>query len=192
MRRNRSANIAAAVDNLIGGMEASSRVRESLALAYWDKIVGRQAAAATEAESVKEGVLFVRTKSSVWSHELTFLKSVIISKLNQRLGRPLIREIIFRAQGVKKPPIPEPISKPTDEELAAVILTPADQKQIDSELRKLRSIGDDTLRQTVSCRLIRERRMDRWRLDHGWTSCSHCGSIHPLAGPLCPLCAISV
>src|SRR5687768_3922793 len=122
--RTRSSNIAAALENLVGGMESSTRIRESVAMAHWDRVVGPQAAAASEADSVREGVLFVRTKSSVWSHELTFLKATIIARLNQRIGKPVIRDIIFRAQGVKKTPPAGPIPRPTDQDLAAVVLTP--------------------------------------------------------------------
>ena len=192
MRRQRSANVADALENLLGGMESSARVRENLALAYWDRVVGAQAAAATEAESVKEGVLFVRTKSSVWSHELTFLKSTILEKLNQRIGRPVIREIIFRAQGVKKTPPPEGPAHPTEEQIAAVVLLPGEQKALDSELRKVARLGDEEIRQAVRRRVIREFRLSRWRLENGWQACERCGSVHPLPGPLCPLCQAGI
>jgi predicted nucleic acid-binding Zn ribbon protein len=192
MGRQRSANVADALENLLGGMESSARVRENLSLAYWDKVVGAQAAAATEAESVKEGVLFVRTKSSVWSHELTFLKSTILEKLNQRIGRPVIREIIFRAQGVKKSPPPEGPAHPTEEEIAAVVLLPGEQKALDSELRKIARIREEGIRLSVRRRVIREFRLNRWRLENGWSECERCRAVHPLAESLCPLCKIAM
>jgi predicted nucleic acid-binding Zn ribbon protein len=171
-------------------METGSKVRENLALGFWDKVVGPQAAAATEPESVREGVLFVRTKSSVWSHELTFLKGTIIQRLNQRIGRPVIREIIFRAQGVKRPPAPTPLPKPTPEELAAVVLSPEDQRKLDSELRRIARIPEERIRESVRKRVVRESRLNRWRLEHGWNPCARCQAVHPLEDDLCPLCRI--
>ena len=192
MARSRSSNISAALESLLSGMETSPRIRENLALAYWDKIVGPQAAAATEAESVREGVLFVRTKSSVWSHELTFLKSMILAKLNQKIGKPVIREIIFRAQGVKKQPPEEPPSRPTDEDLAAVVLNPSEQRRLDAEIRRIATLRDEKIRSSVRRRILREFRLNRWRIDHGWSACARCGAIHPLPESLCPLCRIGI
>ena len=190
MRRQRSSNVAAAVDRLIGGMDSSARIRENLALAFWDKVVGAQAAAATEAESVKEGVLFVRTKSSVWSHELTFLKATILTKLNQRIGKPVIREIVFRAQGVSKTAGADVVLQPSEEELAAVVLTPEEQKNLEGELRRVSHLREEGIRSSVRRRVIREFRLNHWRREHGWNACSRCGAVHPLAESLCPLCRI--
>ncbi len=190
MARTRSANIASAIENLLGGMESSSRIRENLAMAYWDKIVGPQAAAATEPDCVREGVLFVRTKSSVWSHELTFLKAAVITRLNQRIGKQVIRDIIFRAQGVKKQPPTVPPPRPTEEDLAAVVLTVEDRRRLESEVRRIGRIPDQKIRESVRRRVIREARLMRWRIDHGWTACPRCDAVHPLPDSLCPLCRI--
>ena len=188
MARTRSANIASAIENLLGGMESSSRIRENLAMAYWDKIVGPQAAAATEPDSVREGVLFVRTKSSVWSHELTFLKAAIITRLNQRIGKPVIRDVIFRAQGVKKDlPAGRP-PRPSEEDIAAIVLTVEDRKRLESEVRRIGRIPDQKIRESVRRRIIREARLLRWRMDHGWAACPRCDAVHPLPDSLCPLC----
>src|SRR5437879_1722408 len=135
MRYSRgSSDVANALENLLGGMEQGGRIRESLALAYWPQVVGAQAAAASEADSVRDGILVVRTKSSVWSHELTFLKSHIIADLNRRLGRAAIREIIFRAQGVQKRDAVEPPNEPTEEELASTVLPAAEQAKLRRDL----------------------------------------------------------
>ena len=139
---------------------------------------------------MREGVLFVRTKSSVWSHELTFLKSTILEKLNNRIGKPVIREIIFRAQGVKKSPPPAGVPHPTEEEIAATALMPGEQKALDSELRRVANVRDEDIRGSVRRRLIREFRLNRWRLENGWSACSRCSAVHPLPDTLCPLCKI--
>src|SRR5947208_1778188 len=93
--------LAEVLEKTVAGIEAGPRIRESLALGYWEHVVGPLAAAATEADSVREGILFVNTKSSVWSHEMTFMKAHVMKELNRRIGRPVIKEIIFRARGVQ-------------------------------------------------------------------------------------------
>ena len=72
------------LDRTIGMMEASTRIRESLAFAYWERVVGGTAAAASEVEMVSNGVLIVRTRSSAWSHELMMHRVRILERLNPR------------------------------------------------------------------------------------------------------------
>jgi predicted nucleic acid-binding Zn ribbon protein len=183
--------VGEALNSVYRTLDSGALLRESLALAYWPEVVGPQAAAATEAEYVKDGILFVRTKSSVWSHELTFLKSHILVELNRRMGRPLIKEIIYRAQGVKKPDEPADSSDhPTDEDLKLVILHKEEQADIDREIESLASIKDEKIRESVRCRIVHDRRLRRWRLDHGWKECPGCRAVHNTDDPLCPICRL--
>jgi len=179
------------LNGVFGSFESGSRLRESLALAYWADVVGPQAAAASEAESIRDGILFVRTKSSVWSHELTFLKAHILAELNRRIGRTLIRDIIYRAQGVKRAgeQAEEPVH-PTEEQLSLVVLSAEEQAALGADLDDLASVHDERLRESVRGRIIRDRRLRRWRLDHGWKECTGCQSVHNTDGSLCPICRL--
>jgi predicted nucleic acid-binding Zn ribbon protein len=179
-----------ALEGLLNGLDSAVKVRESMAMAYWARAVGPQVAAASEPESVRDGVLFVRTKSSTWSHELTFQKAEIIAKLNRMVGRPVIQEIVYRAQGVKKKRAEEAPDAPTDAELAAVRLPAEEQAALRRELDELVSIHDDKLRQTIARRMIREYRLRRWRLEHGWRACRACAAPHHDDGDLCPICRL--
>lgn len=193
MRRRRGqSGVQEALEGLLGSMESATKVRESLALAYWKQVVGPQAAAASEPESVRDGVLFVRTRSSVWSHELTFLKSHIMTELNRRIGRPVIKEIVFRAQGVKRTKAPEepPPDAPTDDELSRVQLLPEEQIALRDAVRGLVNIADEALRKSVAQRMIRDRKLRRWRLEHGWRTCEACTALHNTEETLCPICRL--
>ena len=191
MRRRGRGGVGEALEGLLAGLDSGTKVRESLALAYWERVVGPQAAAATEPETVRDGVLFVRTKSSVWSHELTFLKSHILAELNRRIGRPVIKEIVFRAQGVQKaePPQEAPES-PAEEELAAVILPPEEQAALRRALEELVTLADDKIRQSIARRMVRDRKLRHWRLAHGWRVCAGCTALHKTEGDLCPVCRL--
>jgi predicted nucleic acid-binding Zn ribbon protein len=190
-RRSRgTGQVGEALNGLFGAMESGTKLRESMALAYWSDVVGAQAAAASEAETIRDGILFVRTKSSVWSHELTFLKAHILAELNRRIGRPIIKEIIYRAQGVKKPVESAPTDHPTDDDLKLVVFSPSEQAALDQELDALSSITDDKMRDSVRTRILRDRRLRRWRLDHGWRECSGCQAVHNTDGDLCPICRL--
>lgn len=187
----RNSPIAAALANAINRMDSSTQIRESLALAYWPRVVGAQAAAATQAEAVRDGVLFVRTKSSVWSHELMLHKARLLQSLNRLLGAQVISEIIFRAQGVKPPEAPSDPDHPTEEDLAALILEPHERDRLRASLEALISITDDHARQSIARRITYEARLRHWRLEHGWKVCPRCDSLHKTPYRICPLCRLS-
>lgn len=172
-------------------MESSTQIRESLALAYWPRVVGAQAAAATQAEAVRDGVLFVRTKSSVWSHELMLHKARLLQGLNRLLGAPVITEIIFRAQGIAPPAPPADPDNPTEEELAAVALEPHERDRLRISLESLISIKDDHARQSIARRITLEARLRHWRLEHGWKVCPRCDALHKTSYRICPLCRLN-
>lgn len=178
------------LQSAIGRMESASRIHESLALAYWPRVVGAQAAAATEVESVRDGVLIVRTRSSVWSHELMLHKARLLLGLNRLLGGKVIHDIIFRAQGVsRKQSTPEP-EMPTPEELDAVILEPGEKAELGVHLSNLASLENSIIREKIAHRLILEAKLRHWRLERGWRICPRCSAPHKTAQNICPLCRL--
>jgi len=182
--------MAAALQSAIGRMESAGQVRASLALAYWPRVVGAQAAAATQVEAVRDGVLFVRTKSSVWSHELTLHKARILLGLNRMLGGKIIEEIIFRAQGVTKSETSEEPDTPDPEELAAVALDPGEKRELRVRLERLFHVKDEHTRRALAARLIQEAKLRHWRLERGWKVCRRCAALHKTAFALCPICRL--
>ena len=58
-------------------------------------IVGPRIAKNTSAERVKDGILFVKVKSDVWRNELLFYKMELIKKLNLKLGKKVVLDIIL-------------------------------------------------------------------------------------------------
>lgn len=77
-------------------------VQEKAALTLWDEVVGEKTASVTRAERVIDGVIYVSCRDSMWAQELHFLRPVIISKLNEKLGGELIKEIRLSGRGFPK------------------------------------------------------------------------------------------
>jgi len=104
------------------------KITEQQALAHWSEIVGPQIAASTVAERVREGILFICCKSSMWSNELSLHKDDIMKRLNAAVGKNTITDIHFTARGFRK----ATASKPEEElygkvkDLEAVELGEAD------------------------------------------------------------------
>src|SRR5579862_6091080 len=183
--------LVGALQNAINPMESAPRIRESLALAYWERVAGPQAASASEAEAVRDGVLFVRTKSSVWSHELTLYQARLLLGLNRLLGGQIIHDIVFRAQGLTRAPESDNPDTPSPEALSAVILEPAERAELRTRLEALISIPDDHVRHSIAARLTLEMKLRHWRLERGWRVCPRCDVIHNTEHRLCPICRLS-
>lgn len=65
-------------------------------LQIWEKIVGETIARVTTVERLKDGDLFVRVRNPSWRMELNFRKKEIASRLNEEIGKEMIKSIIFR------------------------------------------------------------------------------------------------
>lgn len=84
------------MSKLIATLPHGARIREGMAVVIWEEVVGPRAAAATQAQTARDGILHVRTRTSVWSQELSLLKPTILAELNRRLGGQVIRDVHFK------------------------------------------------------------------------------------------------
>ena len=82
---------------------------EQLLLDVWQKAVGPQISVQTRPDRLKRNTLFVKVSSSVWMHQLHILKQDIIEKINQLLGKDLIKNIHF---SIGEIPSTMPTSRP--------------------------------------------------------------------------------
>lgn len=78
------------------------RLLESEIWRIWPEIVGSAIAGRARPLRIINGVLTVAVSSGPWKQELTFLKGVMLEKLNSCLGKTVIREIILKSGSVNK------------------------------------------------------------------------------------------
>ncbi len=188
MRNNRDLpGIQQAFSNLFRDLPNGNRIRALTAVHCWSQVVGPEAAAATEAENVRDGILFIRTKSSVWSHELSLHKSHILEDLNKRLGGHFIQDIIFRAKGIKRNQSENVESEPTEEELANLSLTFEERSQLEQEIAGLNLPVGSELRDKLGKGIERQIKLKAWRLANGWRICPECGVLFR-QGDRCEFC----
>lgn len=62
----------------------------------WSGAVGPAIAENTRPAAFKGTLLIVHAASSAWVHQLQFLKNDIIGKVNQSLGKKLVKDIKFK------------------------------------------------------------------------------------------------
>jgi len=131
------------------GMAEQLEVRGCLSL--WPEVAGEDVAKATVAERVKDGVLYVRTRSSVWACELAFYRERFVAEINQRLGTPMIRDIRFRVGPVPEPTSPEAAPE-TPSEMEPELEPEAAKKVEDATA----SVKNEALRARIRSILVRE------------------------------------
>ncbi len=188
---NKSSGIAETLKATVNELSSSEKVWQGMAAVYWAEIVGTDAAAASEADKVVNGVLHVSVIHSVWSQELILLKGKILPKLNAKLGGRFIKDIRFNVRNIvgKVGTILE--RDPTEAELNQIVLGESEKAILAQELSNSEAIPDEKLREAITRRVTRNRLIRRWRLDQGWKICPGCTALHHTDEELCPLCKIS-
>ena len=182
MKKTRGLSPASsAVDGFFQSQELLAALRPHMAKARWAEVVGSQVAAVTQVEAVRDGVLFVRVKNSVWANELSLLKDDMLRRLNLALGGRILTDIHFKASGLaRNKPAPAKIldETPTASEIARIALPGEARTRITATTR---AIADDGLRQRVRHAMLRAAQREEWKRRHGWLPCVRC---HSLAAPV--------
>lgn len=68
---------------------------EARAVVEWFELAGPQIARATKRVWVERGRLYVQVSSPVWRQELHLARSHWRDRINERLSRPVIEEVVF-------------------------------------------------------------------------------------------------
>jgi len=154
---------AAAAGNLLGEvlqrLGLSTKLREYQAWTVWDAVVGPQIASHARPSRIRDGVLEVRVDQAVWMQQLQLLKPTILTRLNERLGGGVVRDIFWqRGQppaAAPAPGAPYPILRHQNLSLPAETLSSIDDT--------LSPLGDEALRNRLRRLLMRQARLNRAR-----------------------------
>ncbi len=96
MRRSKTISIAEAVSDFIKEMNFGDKLSEAGVINSWEEIVGKAISSRTTKIYIKDHVLFVHLNSSVVRNELLMLRETLRSKLNEKAGSEVIRDIVLR------------------------------------------------------------------------------------------------
>jgi predicted nucleic acid-binding Zn ribbon protein len=83
------------IEKFLKSAGLENRVDEYMAFTYWDSVVGKEVSKHTEPEKIADGTVFVKVNNDVWRNELAFFRNEIISKLNEKIGKNIVKEIRF-------------------------------------------------------------------------------------------------
>ena len=83
------------LEGALEDLGAAGKVRECQALLAWESVAGPQLARHARAVRVQRGRLQLAVPSAVWRTHLSFSKHQLVERINQRLGRRVIRDLVF-------------------------------------------------------------------------------------------------
>lgn len=178
--------IRASLDKVIKRTDLEDRLKEALCLEAWDDVVGPTNAQVTKADAILDGIMFVCVKNSAWAQELGFLKQDIIKKINQKVGKNVVREIQFKTRTLKKQ-----VKSKNKTEKTVQDITLSEQEI--SDLKKIVSQEDDEfLKERMLQLLISQKKLEKLKKLSGWISCKRCGSLHEGPDDICPICKMEL
>lgn len=133
--------LGAVLEKALQRLELSARLTEYRVWPIWDEIVGSTIAGNAQPEKIRHGTLFVKVSSSTWMQQLQFMKEMIASRLNERLGKEVVKNVFFVVGKVNWTPKEPPKKKPPG-------FPPAGPKSPPSEA-ELHTIKDPELRRVL-------------------------------------------
>jgi predicted nucleic acid-binding Zn ribbon protein len=132
--------LGAVLDKSLKRLDPSGRLGEYGVWPIWNAIVGDTIARNAQPEKIRQGTLFVKVSSSVWMQQLQYMKDTIAEKLNQELGKEVVKNIFFVVGAVE--------AKTAGEQPAAEGAAPiAPQPRLDDET--LSSVRDPEIRRAL-------------------------------------------
>lgn len=178
-----SFDLGSLISGSLKALDLERRLNEQVSLIVWDEVVGERVRAAAEPQFIKDGRLFVVTKSPVWANELTMFKSDMIERLNKRIGSTVIRDIIFKAGKVQ--PAKKSVKKPSRPAIEGITLT-------DEELERVRDAAEGAGEAKEDLVKLFEEALiyEKWKKACGWKPCKVCGALQEGESGLCPVCEI--
>jgi predicted nucleic acid-binding Zn ribbon protein len=175
------------VSNLLKGLHLETKAKEQTCILAWDEVVGEHVAKVTQPDFVRDGVMFVVIKNSVWANELQFLKKDLISKLNGHAGSVVIKEIIFKVGRVSKGSLPKSEESGDKPDLRGIELTDEEKESVEEATRSTNPEMRDSMRKLLTTYA----RLEKWKLSQGWVPCTKCGALTRESGDVCPVCRMS-
>ena len=96
MKKDNSQKIGDIINKLMKNPKLSIKLDKIDAIEAWEEIIGKPLHKYINEQKIYKGILYVKIKSSVVRNELSYEKSNLIKKINDKLGKDIISDIILR------------------------------------------------------------------------------------------------
>jgi hypothetical protein len=157
-RMRRPASAADLVQQLLQQRGMEGKIEEYRAWQVWDQVVGPQIARRARPIRIREGVLEVRVDQPVWMQQLQLLKPRILARLNEALGKELLRDLFLRRGAIDQAPTTAAIEPPPA--WLQIRLSAEETNAIEASLA---TIADPELRASLRAVLLRQKQLAKSR-----------------------------
>lgn len=96
MRKSNTQTLGQVLQEYVKALKIQGKLDEVKIRDHWNEMMGGAIANSTKEVYMKEDLLFVYLKSSIIRNELFMMRSSIAKRLNERIGKDLIREVILK------------------------------------------------------------------------------------------------
>ena len=96
MRGRNTHNVGDIIRKLMENPKLSNKLAELDILAIWDDIIGENLIKYIIYRKIYKDILYVKLKSSPMRNELSYKKTEILQQINDRFGRPFIKDIVLK------------------------------------------------------------------------------------------------
>src|SRR3990167_3172909 len=84
-----------AIDEMLKFYNLDTKVKEAALINSWSKIAGNLIAKETSQIYVKEGKLYIKTRSSVVKQELSYHKTKLLQLITRDMGERIVDDIVI-------------------------------------------------------------------------------------------------
>lgn len=96
MKKTNNYPIKEAIDEFLKTFNLEKKIKEQQIIKSWEMVVGKGIVRYTDEIRIKDGVMFVKLRSSVVRDELSYSKEKLIKALNSVSGgQPILKEIVL-------------------------------------------------------------------------------------------------
>ena len=96
MRGNNNRKVGDIIRKLMKNPKLAGKLDELDALQIWEELIGAQLCKYIIEQKIYKGTLYVKLKSAVVRNELSYKKSEFIEKINNELGKELVKNIVLK------------------------------------------------------------------------------------------------
>jgi hypothetical protein len=95
VKKTNSYPIQEAINEFLKTFKLERKLKEQEIIQSWEMVVGKGIVTYTEKISIRDGILFVKLRSSVVRDELSYSKEKLLNTLNGISGQPVLKDIVL-------------------------------------------------------------------------------------------------
>lgn len=83
------------LSGLFSKLGIADGIKQQQAMLVWSEVVGPTIANISQPVRIEHGKLYVEIENNTWRHEIFYYKRQIINRLNKKLKRDIVKDIVF-------------------------------------------------------------------------------------------------